>query len=137
MRADISPQKVEEQGASDKNSNDALKEMTQKEICGISENLRRDNRNGQQPSPITALEPAQSSNREQRAQNEEWNSHGLAERREVLCGFSSHTRSRAEPFHDRVIPASKAIREPNKRNKPTAVMPACDSAASSERIERI
>ena len=51
---------------------------------GVSENLRRDNRDGQQPSPITALEPAQSSNHEQRAQNEERNSYEFAERREML-----------------------------------------------------
>jgi len=47
MNADVSPQKVEEEGSSDKNSGSALKEMTQNEICGISENLRGDNRNGQ------------------------------------------------------------------------------------------
>jgi hypothetical protein len=86
MNADFSAQKIEEEGSSDKNSNNALKEMTHKEICGISENLRRDNRNGQQPSPMTALEPAQGSNREQRAQNEERNSYEFAERREMLIG---------------------------------------------------
>ncbi len=78
--ADLWPQEVNQQRSGNRYANASSQEVPSEAIDQISQNLSRDNGDAQSPSPKLAARPAHSSQRQDRAQQQEGNPDRLAKR---------------------------------------------------------